>query len=592
MTGQNEIPLGGKLGPRIAKLLADTFVYTKQQTGAHQNGLAQMILADFTNHVSDEIRGVMRPVWLSLAENPDTPTELKPLLRSLANERGQAWAWIGGNIVGGVMGNALNDLFTNYLNPVIRPIIAAGPAGILTPEVAANAAARNIGQGIDDPVFITEAAMSGINEDRFRTLVEIAKNFPSPGELLDMSNRGIITRQSARDALERVGFERGWADALLGLAASEVSLPEISAMWNRSIITDADAVALGKRVGYNETQIRRALELGGEPLSPEMLSEAYRRGFIDIDRYNRGIIQGPIRTEWFDVLEKLQLHRMSPVDAADAVNQGHMSLENGKKIAHENGLLDEDFETLIETAGAPPGVDFATEALNRRLINESQFRSMFLESRIKNKYNDLLLKMRIRLIPQETVRLLYRQGVRSREDTLDTLLQHGFSPEDAADLIAVEESRQDDTTKELTRAQIVQMYNEQILEESVTRELLLGLGYSEANVELMIALANVQRTQRFINAAITRIRSAFLTGKIDDQEVVIQLDALAVPASQREELLTIWSIDKTTVTKTLTPSQIRQAYNREKITRDDAMSRLLAQGYDEIDADLFLDLTA
>ena len=108
----------------------------------------------------------------------------------------------------------------------------------------------------------------------------------------------------------------------------------------------------------------------------------------------------------------------------------------------------------------------------------------------------------------------------------------------------------------------------------------------------MMALAEVKRVQRFVTAAITRVRSAYLTGKIDENEVGIQLDALAVPSAQREELLAIWSIDRTTITKTLTAAQIRQAVNRELITREDGLGRLLLQGYNEIDADLFLDLSA
>ena len=592
MTDQNEVHLGGKLGPRVARLIADAMVYKTQQLGAHQNGLAQQVLADFTNHVSDEIRGKMRPLWMQLAEDENTPEELRPLLSALANERGQAWAWIGGNVVGGVLGSALGDLFSNFLNPVLRPIIAAAPSGILTPADIARAAARNIGHGPTDPVFVREAAMNGLDSDRFATLVELSKTLPAPQEILDMTNRGVISRQVGLDMLARMGFEPGWAEALMYLARSEVTMPEISAMWNRSIVDTEQAVALGARVGYDEKQVARALELGGEPLPPEALAEAYRRGFIDRDRYNRGIIQGPLRNEWFDVLEKLSLHRMSPVDAADAINQGHLPLETGKQIAHEHGLDPNDFVTLIETAGAPPGVDFATEALNRGFINEAQFTAMFLESRIKNRYGPLLLRMRTRLIPQETARLAYREGVLARDDALKILLGHGFTPDDAATLLALEDRRQDGTTKELTRAQIVQMFDEQILDADTTRQLLTGLGYSDANVDLMMALAEVKRVQRFISAAITRVRSAYLTGKIDENEVGIQLDALAVPSAQREELLTIWSIDRTTVTKTLTPSQIRQAVNREKITREDGLGRLIGQGYDPIDADLFLDLTA
>jgi hypothetical protein len=576
----------------MARLLADAVVYTRQQLGPHQSGIAQLVLQEFTNHVSDEVRGVMRPIWLQFAENDDTPTELKPLFKALATERGQAWAWIAGNATGAATASTLGDLFGNLLAPVVQSLIAEVPNALLSPEAVASAIARGLAEDVREIDLPQEARKGGMNNERLDYLIELARQYPPFDALTALWHRKLIRRDEFLKALERAGIPKDWRGKLIEITRSEMTLPDISAMWNRAIVDEREAVNLGARVGYDETQVRRALELGGEPLPPDQLAEAYRRGFIDLSRYNRGIIQGPLRNEWFDVLAKLQFHRMSPVDAADAVNQGHMDAAEGKRIAHENGLDPRDFETLIETAGAPPGVDFATEALNRGFINEAQFRSMFLESRIKNKYNELLLQMRTRLIPQETVRLLYREGVYSREATLRTLMQHGFTSDDAAALVALEEARQDEGTKELTRAQIVQMYDEQILDADTTRQLLTGLGYSDANVELMMALADVKRTQRFINAAITRIRSAFLTGKIDEQEVSIQLDALSVPASQRDELLAIWSIDRSTVSKTLTATQIRQAFKNELITRDNAMERLTAQGYDEIDADLFLKLTA
>ncbi len=592
MSDANELQLGGKLGPRMAKLIADALVHTRQKMGQHQAGIAQLVLQDFTNHVSDEIRGAMGPLWQRIAEHPETPTDLIPLFSALANERGQAWAWISGNLTGAATGASIGGLFNNLLSPITQAIIEEDPNGLLSPEAIAALIARGIGEDFDDVPLVDESQKGGLSVDRLRYLIELARATPTTEELRAMLNRKTIDNGQFIDGLRRLGYDTKWRKALRDLAHVDMGLPDISAMWNRSVIDTAEAERMGKRIGYDTTDIARALELGGEPLSPDQLGEAFRRGFINSERFNRGIVQGPIRNEWFDVLELLQYHRMSTVDAADAVNQGHITLGEGQQVASDNGLLAEDFATLIESAGAAPGLDFATEALNRGKISQQQFTSMFLESRIKNKYLPLLLDMRTRLIPQETVRLLYRHGKYSREDALRVLMHHGFTPEDAASLIALEESRQDETTKELTRAQIVQMYDEQILDATVTKELLKGLGYSDENVDLMMALADVKRIQRFVNAAIGRVRSAYLTGKIDENEVGIQLDALNVPSSQREELLLIWGIDRTTVTKTLTPAQIRQAVKNKLITATDGRNRLLAQGYDEIDADLFLQLTA
>jgi hypothetical protein len=54
----------------------------------------------------------------------------------------------------------------------------------------------------------------------------------------------------------------------------------------------------------------------------------------------------------------------------------------------------------------------------------------------------------------------------------------------------------------------------------------------------------------------------------------------------------LWDIERTTITKTLTAAQIRQAFNKDLIGHNEAMARLMSQGYDETDAGLFLQLTA
>lgn len=592
MTDSNEVNnAGGKVGPRLTRLLSDALVYTRQKMGPHQAAVAQIVLRDFTNHVSDEVRGVMADMWEKFSQDEETPEELRPLFQALATERGQAWAWIAGTATSTALSSSVADLFNNLLAPVVQNFIQIDPNSLLPAGALAQAIARGLYQD-HDIHMPTEAARGGLDEERLNVLVNLNKSIPTPPELQAMFNRGKLTYGEIHDALMRQGFEGHWRNRLIDLAHADIGLPDISAMWNRSVVNTDEAIKLGARIGYDETQVRRALELGGEPLSPMQLGEAFRRGFIDSKRFQRGIIQGPTRSEWFDVLEKLQFARMSTIDAASAVTQGHLSDAEGRRIASDNGLEPDDFSTLIEIAGRPPGVEFAQEALNRGFIGEPEFRTMFLESAIKNRYLPLLLKMRTRLMPQETARLAYREGVYSREKTLETLQQHGFTAEDAATLVSLEDSRRDETTKELTRAQIVDLYDEQVISRETAVSFLIDLGYNEANVELMMALAEIKRMQRFVNAAITRVRSAYLGGRIDDVEASSQLDRLGVPPDQRDNLLALWDIDRTTITKTLTPAQIRQALKRDMISTEDALVRLKAQGYDDTDAVLFLQLTA
>lgn len=580
---------GGGVAGRIAKVVADATIYTRQRMAPHAKAVAISALGDFTDLMSDESKTAIGPLLQRISDAPDLSPEARALVDFMLLKRGQWQALAASSATGVAFAGGIVNLLTNELNPVILRLIAANPNNVLSPTDAAAAEARGI-EG--PPTWDVEANKGGIDDTRFRALVALNQAIPAVQYIMELVNRGTIGENVARHYLQRHGFTPDAQSHILALRRYLPTPADLAAMWNREIVTTDEGALLASRSGVSEDDWHRLTELGGDPLPPGDLSEALRRGFIDEARYRRGIVQGPIRNEWFDVLNRLQFARMTTVDAADAVNQGHLTLDQGKGIAHANGLEPDDFAVLIESAGIPPGLDFATEALNREFIDDAEFRTMFLESRIKNRYLPLMLQMRIRLIPQETVRLLYRNGVYSREKTLKTLRSHGFSAEDADALISLEETRQDDTTKELTRSQVVQMYNDQIISQEDARGFLTALGYADTSVELMLALADIQRSQRFINAAVTRVRSAFITGKIDDGEASLQLDSLGIPPAQRDELIVIWEIDASTVSKTLTPAQIRQAVKKEFITEDDAVARLIAQGYDDTDARLYLKLTA
>jgi len=592
MSDEPAASIGGTIGPRIAALLGQSVVATRQKMAGHQAGIAQKVLADFTNHVSDEVQGVMGPLWREMAENPDTPEEIRPLLHSLGNLRGQAWAWIGGTASGAALGAGIMDLLNNLLAPAIQPLIAADPNATLSPETAANAAVRGLDWTNERANLEYDAQAGGIDRKRYKVLQQLAEGRLTHTEVQELFNRYSLSHDEAIEELHRSGYTRDRAEKVISLGKQLLSGDVIAQMLNRDILSFTDGVALARQTGMTDVQLNQLAQLYGDPLSPQLLGDAYRRGFISREEFERGIIQGPLRKEWFDTLEKLQLSRMSTVDAADAVNQGHIPLAEGKRIAYENGLDADDFAVLIESAGQPPGIEFADEAFNRGFISDEQYSRMFLESRIKNRYLPLLRQMRTRLIPQETARLLYRQGVYTESQALQTLLSHGFSAEDAAALLAVERTRSDDNTRELTRSQIVDMYEERMFTASDATTMLTGMGYSADDAQSMLELAELQRLRKFINSAVSKVHAAYVAGKITEIEASSALDYLGIPNESRDDYMALWDIERTTVSKTLTASQIRQAVAKGLIDRDNGLSRLVAQGYDVEDASLYLQLTA
>ncbi len=584
-----EDQVAGKIAGRVAEYLANIHLATKERaTGL----VVKQVMAaqhEFFRLVGSEIRATVSPVWDALAAQPESPDWLKRTGDFVGAGRGQWAAMLGGTATGAAMGGGLITLLSNEMAPGIGAMMAANPMMRLSPETIALAKARGLIVHIDP---VKEAANNGINRERFDILTALNTQVMGPEVIVELFRRGLVDRDFAKILFHRAGFDVDHGGRLLQLARTHISMADASSMWNRSIIDDDALVHIGAVNGYTRDDALAYRELGGEPPAPEVLYTAFRRGFIDTDRLRRGIVQGPIRNEWFDVLEKLQFRSMTPEQAAGAVTQGHLDADRGQQIAREYGLNPDDFEVLIETAGAPPGVEFASEAYNRGFITDDEFGSMFLESRIKNRYLPLLRRMRQRLMPQETARSMLAKGAMSAERCAEILAAHGYGPDDVAVFIDAATTERTTATRDLSLSTILELYAEQEIPPETATDLIVGLGYDATEAEWLIGLADVRRVRTFRNAVITRVKNGYVKGFFDDQIAGTTLDGLGVPPTRRDTLLALWGIERDTVTKDLTPAQIVAAAKKELMDTNTAVSRLVGQGYDQGDAVILLQLSS
>lgn len=590
MTGRHEQTdpaLGAGVGGRLAQLVSAATVLTREKLGPHQVNVASKIFTDVTNHVSDEIRGVMGPLWTQLARDPATPAELRPLMRSLATQRGQAWAWIGGTATGAALGAGIIDWLNNAFAPVTTRLIAAEPNLPVSIPDAVGAEVKGLRFANGNA---REAAFNGLERERFDVLVEAARPWPTIAELWSLLNRGDITGADMAEALHRMGFRDHWIADLMNLRHIDDTAEVLAAEWNRGIIDEDRAVELGRRVGTSPEQMRRLLELGGEPPGPQELLLAWRRGVVTEAQVDRALRQSPLRFEWIPTIKSLQWVPLPTGEAADAVNQQHMTLAQGQAAARLNGILPDDFEIFVKNAGIPPGPQTVLDWVNRGLITEDEALQALYESRIKNVWVPTYLESRHETMPPETVRLMYTRGALSTEDALRRLQMRGYSPEDAAIILDGASAEKTQGARDLTTSQILEMYSDRMITRDDALMWLTALGFDEAEGLWQIDLADMRRLRRFVTAATNRIRSSYVAGHIDEGTANVLMDTLGVNADFKDDALRLWDIERATTSKGLTVAQVTAAVKKSIITPAEAMGRLTGQGYDQNDAAIILAL--
>lgn len=577
--------LGGGIAGKIASTVVDATVHAKTRLAGHTVGVANQAITDFTNHVSDEIRTVMGDLWQKLANDPETPESFKPLMQSLATERGQAWAWIGGTATGAALGAGILGLLTNEFAPVINKLIAANPHGVLSPDTAAQAYARNLGGKV---VLEFDASANGIDDNRFAVLTELARSRLTADETVEAFRRGLIGESEVDTYLHLAGYGAPDRSVLKHFRDAVLSPTDAAAAWARSELTEDETDRIGRKSGVSTEDMKLLRALAGQPPGPEELLFAWRRGIINESDVDRGLIQGPIRNEWLKVIKALQWQPLPTSEAADAVNQGHMTIEKAKQAAKENGVTEEDFQIFIDNAGIPPGPQEALDWVNRGLITEAEFRTAFLESRIKNKYIDLYLKSRFYVLPPDTIRLLYSRGAFTQEQAVGKLMERGLTAEDAAAYVAGASAQKTEKSRDLTVAQTLELRADGLITNEDAMAMLEAAGYDADEALWVTELADLRRVARFVTAAINRTKASYIAGRLDEIQAGAVLDSLNLPASYKESAFQLWDLEKTTVTKGLTTAQVVAAVKSDLLTPEQGIARLTGQGYAQEDAVILL----
>lgn len=581
--------LGGTIGGRLARVVAEASALSRAKTAPHIGRVTNQVISDFFAMVDKEAQAANGPILGQLAEHPATPAEIRPLLRAAAHPTGQWQAFLAQSAAGSAMSVGLGALLNNFMSDPIQELIRLNPNSLLDAGTIASAAAR----GIDwtrNPV--DEAERSGLSRDRIRAMIELNRARPAAGEIISMLNRGIVNRGQAERMLRLLGYSGDDTDRILGLRRQLLSAQQLAEAVNRGEMEPAQGRRRAAEVGVDGDDFDMLTTIIDFPPGVDRLQEALRRGFINQSRFRRGIAQSTLRVEWADVMEKLQFQRMSPVAAADAVNQNFMDEDTGRRIAHEHGLDPDDFSIILQTAGRPPGVRLMQEAWNRGLISERQFRQGFLESNIKNKWLELLVDTRFRVMPREQINLTYRFGGFGKREAIKRYKWFGFSREDAEAMLVAEDRRKVGPERDLTLATVLDLYEGSAISRAMAVDFLSGMGFDRTSTDLMLSLRDVRREQRFQNLAISRVRSQYTRFEIDQRAAENALDRLGTRAEQRTELIDTWNIEREIARPTLTTSQIQQAVRKGLLSPGAGFARLQQQGYTETDATILINLVA
>lgn len=383
-----------------------------------------------------------------------------------------------------------------------------------------------------------------------------------------------------------------------------LSPSELAVLVQRHYIDTNAASDDAAKSGINQGRFDYLVNLAGTSPGVAVLVEALRRKIIGeggegeaSTSFAQGLRESGLSDKWEPILRELAVQIPSIAEVMNAWLEGQ--IEEGE--AHDRYIAAGGdptwFQTSYNANGQAPTPMQALELWNRGIIPEGgrgpeavSYEQAFLEGPWRNKWLPAFKALRVYVPPPRTVTAMLRSGTLTEGQAMAYFQASGLSPESAAQYVADASHHATAAARALSQSQTITLYRDKLLTAAEAVSHLVSLRYSQADAELLVHLADFESASTATRQAVSRIQSLYLSGKNDATTTLRSLGALGVPDASANELISIWNLERAATTKSLTASQIEQAFGLDLLDQQTATGMLVNEGYAAHDAWLLLSI--
>ena len=513
-------------------------------------------------------------------------------------------------VVWGLLNQALGAALAPALTQLQGDVQAGHPVVPLAPPDLADAVVRNY---MTFANAAAEAARSGMDAERFATLVPLHGDAPGPQQLAAALLRGIIAADGA--GADNTSFAQGiresrlgdkWVDVIRGLADALLSPPDAASAVVRNFMTAKAGAAEAAKSGVSADLFAILTHLAGDAPGPQQLAEALRRQAIPEAgtgpasiSFEQGIAEGRLADKWAPVIKALAKLWPTPVDALNAALKGQVDDAEGQRLYELLGGDLQFYTWLKDTEGEGPTPLQAADWARRGIIpfdgtgpDVTSYAQAVRESRFRDKWADAYRASALYVPnPREVVTLL-KDGAVTKDQAAGWMRQAGADDATIAAFIAEADATALSDYRGLTTTTVLGMFYDQLISQADATAILESLHVSQQAVPLMLAYADLQRAIAAQKTAVVRVGTLYAARKITEQTARQSLLTLKVPAAALNDIIATWQLENSINVKLLTEAQIADAFELRIMTPDEALTELQNIGYTPYDAWVVLSLKA
>lgn len=415
------------------------------------------------------------------------------------------------------------------------------------------------------------ASYRGYGDDAFTALVSIANVGPGMAQAFNLWRRTQIDEAGFRRALKRMGLEQEWIDALWKVREEILDPVQLANAIHRGLVADPGLLAVGPPTaegkvpsypvypidaieeahgsGYDRDRLGVLVGLQGLPMGSHEAAQAYFRGNITRDDYDRAIAEGNTRNEWGAPI--LEQSRQIPTarDFLENALRGYTDLSEAIAGAALHGMSPEHATLIYQNQGRPMNVRQITMALARGGQFQPEpgeltdpYEASIVEGSLKPAYYDLARALRYTMPSTFAIRQLAQSKVWDEAKTRERLLWSGWNPDDAADVAKAWVQGSSVAAKEATAADLLTLWDGQKLSGDVTRAALEALGYPADEAQRKMDVIEARRVAGAKQTAISDLHAAYKKGTINAPATTTALQALGLSAGAAADIVAAWHV--------------------------------------------------
>ena len=481
-----------------------------------------------------------------------------------------------------------------------------------------------------DPALVAKAY--GLHPNFFEALFQANGQIPAPGQLLELLNRqdgGEIrglkkyTDTYVRDSLRESALKDRYIDDIMELRYNLLGAQDYIrfsvrdvydpvARANLTLDEDFPAALAPKlrALGYSDQDARDVWAAHWDLPSPTQAYEMLHRGLItekELEDYLRSADYAP---KWRPLLKAISYSPLTRVDVRRAYKLGVVTLEQVKQTYKDLGYDDANATILAEFTRVDadeerkqerellvgPVKNKALAMYQSRRITEADLRGTLANLRYPTEIVDRFIAD-IDFVRESdrrddvaaALKASYVKALRSRDDTIVILKKAGYNDEGVAQVMetwdilreSTELQPHQETARDLTKAEILQAYTDDIYSEEQTRAAVQALGYDEAETNAIVSRVVLAKARKVLADEVAVIQEETIAGGRSFDSASIALDRLGVPATAKRLYLIRWGQARQKRIPDFPVALLEKLAAKQLLTTETARFYMTNQGYDE-----------